>query len=152
MIFKKISLASDHAGFEMKENIKDFLSKHGLETVDFGTNSHESVDYPDFAHLLASSIEESKCDAGIAICGSGNGINMTVNKHCKIRGALCWTAEIAKLSRLHNDANVCCLPARFINNKTAIEIVYNFLSTDFEGGRHEERIRKISIDLLSNQK
>jgi len=144
MNFKKIALASDHAGYEMKEKLKIYLSEKGIETVDFGTNSAESVDYADFAHPMAKAVEDSSCDAGIAICGSGNGISMTVNKHQKIRAALCWTPEIAQLARAHNDANICSLPARFITIETAKEIVDIFISTKFEGGRHAERIKKIS--------
>ena len=143
MIFKKIALASDHAGFELKEYIKKELSKNVYEIVDFGTHSSESTDYADYAHPMALSITNENCDAGIAVCGSGNGINMTVNKHQKIRGALCWSTEIAQLARLHNDANVCCLPARFISKETALEVVKIFLKTHFEGGRHTERVKKI---------
>ena len=143
MNFKKIALASDHAGYEMKELLKKYLLEKGIETVDFGTNSAESVDYADFAHPMAKSVEDGSCDAGIAICGSGNGISMTVNKHQKIRAALCWTQEIAQLARAHNDANICSLPARFITFETAVEIVDIFISTKFEGGRHADRIKKI---------
>ena len=145
MKFKKIGLASDHAGYEKKEIIKNHLSKNGFEVMDFGTHSTESVDYPDFAHPLANAIETNKCDVGIAICGTGNGINMTLNKHPEIRSALCWNCEIAKLSRAHNNANICSLPARFISDEMAIEIVYIFLSTDFEGGRHSVRVNKIAF-------
>ena len=140
---RKIGFACDHAGFKMKNFLMDYLSAKGFETVNFGTNSEDSCDYPDFAHPLASSVECGICDLGISICGSGNGINMTVNKHAGIRSALCWNAEISELARLHNDANICALPARFISNELAIEIVENFLNTDFEGGRHINRINKI---------
>ena len=145
MIFNKIALASDHAGYELKEIIKTYLSERGLQVVDFGTNSAESVDYADFAHQLANSVENGICDVGICICGSGNGINMTANKHQKIRAALCWLPEIARLARLHNDANVCSLPARFISSDDAKAIVDLFLSTTFEGGRHIDRINKIPL-------
>ena len=146
MIQNKIALASDHAGYEMKEFLKNVLSKKGFEIVDFGTNSSESCDYADFAHPMASAVEKQTCALGIAICGSGNGINMTVNKHQKIRSALCWTTEVAQLARLHNDANICALPARFISNETASEIIDVFLKTAFEKGRHTERVRKIQLN------
>jgi len=143
MIVNKIALCSDHAGYELKEFLIKELSGKGYEIENFGTFSSQSCDYADFAHPMASSVEKNFCDLGIAVCGSGNGINMTVNKHQKIRGALCWKPEIAYLARLHNDANVCCLPARFVSNEIALEIVDTFLNTLFEGGRHSERIRKI---------
>ena len=145
MIFNKIALASDHAGYELKEILKNYLSEKGLEIIDFGTNSTESVDYADFAHPLANAVENGICDVGISVCGSGNGINMTVNKHQQIRAALCWIPEIAQLARAHNDANVCSLPARFISAEDAKKIVDLFLSTPFEGGRHAIRIRKIPL-------
>lgn len=139
-----IGLANDHAGYELKNEIKEFLTKDvSTEIIDFGCYSNESCDYPDFAHKLAIAIEEKKCDFGVAICGSGNGINMTLNKHQQIRSALCWNSEIAELARKHNDANICVLPARFINMETAKNVVRNFLTTDFEGGRHLNRIKKI---------
>lgn len=140
---KKIGFACDHAGFELKNFLMDYLEAKGFETVNFGTNSNESCDYPDFAHPLAFAVESKKCDVGISICGSGNGINMTVNKHAGIRSALCWNVEISELARLHNDANICSLPARFISNETAVKIVDTFLKTEFEGGRHLNRINKI---------
>jgi len=143
MDFKKIGIGSDHAGFETKEIIREYLSEKGLEVVDFGTNSPESVDYADYGHPLASAVENGEVDLGFAICGSGNGINMTINKHQGIRGALCWIPEIARLARAHNDANICTLPGRFVNSETAKEIVDNFLSTPFDGGRHSRRIEKI---------
>jgi len=145
MIFNKIALASDHAGYELKEILKNYLSEKGLEIIDFGTNSTESVDYADFAHPLANAVENGICDVGISVCGSGNGINMTVNKHQQIRAALCWIPEIARLARAHNDANVCSLPARFISADDAKTIVDLFLSTPFEGGRHCNRINKIPL-------
>lgn len=141
----KIALAADHAGFKLKEEIKNHLEKAGYEIVDFGTNSSESTDYPDYAHPMATSIENKQNDLGISICGSGNGINMTVNKHPKIRSALCWTVEIADLARRHNDANICALPARFISKEEAFDIVDKFLSTSFDGGRHQIRIDKIPM-------
>jgi len=139
----KIAIASDHAGFEMKKYIKEFLEKNGHIVKDFGAYSEESSDYPDYAHPLAKAILNKEFDLGFTLCGTGNGINMTVNKYNGIRSALCWTEEIAELARRHNDANVCALPARFINKETAIKIVEKFLNTGFDGGRHQRRIEKI---------
>lgn len=144
-MMKKIGIASDHAGFELKTKIKNHLEKTGFEIIDFGTFSEESADYPDFAHPLANAVENGECYIGIAMCGSGNGINMTLNKHQKIRSALCWTDEIAMMARLHNDANICALPARYISEEEAVQIVNIFLKTEFEGGRHQRRIDKISL-------
>ena len=140
-----IGIASDHAGFEMKEALKPYLEQKGYIVEDFGTHSTASMDYPDVAHPLASSIEEGENILGIAICGSGNGINMAVNKHQGIRGALCWTPELACLARKHNDANILAMPGRFISVYYAMEIVDAFLSTDFEGGRHCGRVDKIAL-------
>lgn len=142
---KTIGFASDHAGFELKKYLIDNVAVKGLSIIDYGTYSQESCDYPDFAHKLASSVENNICDFGIAICGSGNGINMTVNKHQKIRGALCWNEEIAVLARKHNNANICSLPARFIAENEALNIVNKFLNTNFDGGRHITRINKIPL-------
>ena len=142
---KTIGFASDHAGFEMKNQIIAFLKENNFQINDFGTYSEDSCDYPDFAHKLAEAIESKKCDIGFAFCGSGNGINMTLNKHQKIRSALCWTDEIAMMARLHNDANVCAIPARYIELSTAKKIIDSFLNTTFEGGRHLNRINKIPI-------
>lgn len=142
---KKIALCSDHAGFELKKAILDHLHGAGRETEDFGTHSSESCDYPDFAHPCALAIEAGADYPGIAMCGSGNGVAMTLNKHQGIRAALCWTAELARLARQHNDANVLVIPARFIDEATALEIVDAFLSTDFDGGRHQRRIDKIPV-------
>jgi len=139
----RIELASDHAGYSLKELIKEWLNNNGYSVTDFGTNSSESCDYADYAHPMASSVEENRNDLGISVCGSGNGINMTANKHQGIRAALCWNKEIAALARSHNDANVCSLPARFISNDEAFEIVRTFLMTKFDGGRHQTRINKI---------
>lgn len=142
---EKIGFASDHAGFELKEKLKKYLSESlQFEIKDFGCNSNESCDYPDFAHLLANSVENNECLFGIAICGTGNGINMTLNKHQKIRSALCWIPEIAEMARKHNNANICTLPARYINFETAVAIITTFLQTDFEGDRHLRRINKIA--------
>lgn len=140
----KIAIGCDHAGFELKEALKIYLNSKGIETSDKGAFSTESVDYPDFAHEVAKSIEKKEVDLGILICGSGNGISMAANKHQHIRAALCWKKEIAELARQHNDANILSLPARFISEEEAKEIVDAFLSTEFEGGRHANRVNKIS--------
>ncbi|MDR0714564.1 MAG: ribose 5-phosphate isomerase B [Bacteroidales bacterium] len=142
---KTVGIANDHAGYEMKCGLTDYLLKKGYAVNNFGTDGTTAVDYPDYAHPLALAVEKGLCDAGISICGSGNGINMTVNKHAGIRGALCWLPEISRLARAHNNANICSLPARFISMETAIAIVDAFLSTPFEGGRHQLRIEKIKI-------
>lgn len=139
----KIGLASDHAGYEMKQLLLGMLEAMGHELVDFGTNSTESVDYPDYAHLLAKAVAEKDVELGVALCGSGNGVNMVVNRHKGVRGALCWTVEIARLARQHNNANICSIPARFISSLEAAAIVEAFLSTPFEGGRHQTRVEKI---------
>lgn len=139
----KIGIASDHAGFERKQTVMKYLQEQGIEFRDFGAFSSESSDYPDYAHPLAAAVTEGEFDFGITLCGSGNGINMTANKHQGIRSAICWMPEIAMLARLHNDANICALPARYITDEQAIEIVKIFLSTAFEGGRHIDRINKI---------
>ncbi|MGL5682450.1 MAG: ribose 5-phosphate isomerase B [Marinifilaceae bacterium] len=141
----KIAMACDHAGYEYKEQLKKYLEEQGYEVKDFGTHSEESMDYPDTAHPMASAVENGECERGIAICGSGNGISMTANKHQGVRCALCWTPEIAWLARLHNDANVVGIPARFIPYAEAQEIVHRFLTTDFEGGRHQARVDKIPV-------
>lgn len=142
----KIAFASDHAGYDLKVILKEYLISKNIDIFDFGSYSTESVDYPDFAHKLAISIENNEYDFGISICGSGNGINMTVNKHQKIRAALCWNEEISKLARLHNNANICSLPARFLDIQTAKNIIDIFITTPFEGGRHLNRINKIPIN------
>ncbi len=142
---KKVAMCSDHAGFELKSIIQGYLEAQDIEYVDFGTNSTDSCDYPDFAHPCADAVESGECYPGIAMCGSGNGISMTLNKHQGIRAALCWTVELAKLARQHNDANVLVLPARFIEPVLALEIVDAFLNTPFEGGRHVNRVNKIAI-------
>ena len=139
----KIVIGSDHAGFEYKEAIKSYLSNNNIQTIDVGTNSTDSCDYPDYAHAAANEIETGNAVLGILICGSANGVAITANKHQKIRAALCWQNEIAKLARQHNDANIICLPARFITIDEAEEMVHTFLTTDFEGGRHQKRVEKI---------
>ena len=140
-----IAICSDHAGYELKSIIESYLEANGKEYEDFGTFSAESCDYPDFAHPCAVAVESGKCYPGIAMCGSGNGIAMTLNKHQGIRAALCWTPELAELARKHNDANVLVLPARFIAPEVALAIVDVFLNTPFEGGRHQCRIDKIPV-------
>ena len=142
---KPIALCSDHAGYATKMAVIDYLKSQGIAYKDFGPYSEDSCDYPDFAHLCAKAVESGECYPGIGICGSGEGINMTLNKHQGIRSALCWTSEIASLARRHNDANVLALPGRFLSNDEAIELVKVFLSTDFEGGRHQRRIDKIPV-------
>lgn len=142
---KTIGICSDHAGFELKQYVKLWLDDKGWAYKDFGTYSPESCDYPDFAHPLALAVEAGECYPAIAICGSGNGINITLNKHQGIRAALCWNAEIAGLARQHNDANVLVMPGRFVTNKEADTILTKFFSTPFEGGRHQRRIDKIPV-------
>jgi ribose 5-phosphate isomerase B len=141
---KTIGIACDHAGYQLKEFLKTKLSENYI-LVDFGTDSENSMDYPDVAHPLAEAVVTGKVNWGIAICGSGNGINMTLNKHAGIRSALCWNSELASLARKHNDANILALPARYITNALALEMLEVFTNTDFEGGRHENRIRKINL-------
>lgn len=140
-----IGLACDHAGFSLKQFVKNYLAKKGFSYKDYGTYSETSCDYPDYAHALAQGIKNGECDKGIGICGSGEGISMTLNKHPHIRAALVWTPEIAHMTRLHNDANVLVLPGRYIDKDTAEQIMNEFFSTPFEGGRHTRRIEKIPI-------
>ena len=140
-----VALCSDHAGFELKCAVAGWLDAHGAAYRDFGTHSDASCDYADFAHPAAMAVESGECYPGIAMCGSGNGIGMTLNKHQGIRAALCWTPELARLARAHNDANVLVLPARFIDVTTALEIVDVFVHTAFDGGRHQRRIDKIPV-------
>lgn len=140
----KIAIGSDHAGFKLKEIIIKYLIGAGNEVKDYGCYSEERADYPDFAHPVAEDVENKKADVGVLICGSGNGINMTANKHKGIRSALCWNSEIAELARLHNDANIIALPARYISEEEAKKSVSVFLSTNFEGGRHTDRVKKIA--------
>lgn len=141
----KVALASDHAGFDLKNAIIAFLQAEGIEYIDFGCYSNESCDYPDFAHPLAVAVENDFNLVGVVCCGSGNGINMTVNKHHGIRSAICWNVETAELARSHNNANVCSLPARFISTELALNILKIFFKTDFENGRHLLRINKIPL-------
>ncbi len=140
-----IGFASDHAGYDLKLKVIDYLKSKGYETIDYGTNSPESCDYADYAHQLASAIESKELKVGMAFCGSGNGINITLNRHKQVRSAYCWKTEIAELARQHNDANICTIPARFIEEEEAYKIVDIFLATEFEGGRHQKRIEKIEL-------
>lgn len=144
---KKIAIVSDHAGFYLKEKLIPFLIKEQYDIKDFGCPSKEIVDYPDYGHLMANSISNGEYELGISICGTGNGMNMTVNKHPGIRSALCWTEEISRLARAHNDANICAIPGRFVNESEAYLIVRTFLETQFDGGRHKRRIDKIPLKM-----
>jgi ribose 5-phosphate isomerase B len=139
----KIAVGADHAGFEMKKAIIEWLERKNIEVIDYGAYSEERVDYPDFAHPVALAVENHNADLGVVVCGSGNGINMAVNKHQGIRSALCWLPELAALAKEHNDANVLALPARFITLETALQCLDVFLKSKFEGGRHEGRVAKI---------
>jgi len=142
---QKIAICSDHAGYELKERVKQVFGAKGTQFKDFGTNSTASCDYADYAHPMAAAVESGEFEYGISICGSGNGITMTANKHQGIRAALCWQPEIAVLARQHNNANVLSMPARFITEEEAFQIVEDFFKTDFEGGRHEARVAKIPV-------
>lgn len=140
----KISIGNDHAGTEYKNAIISYLEEDGHTVTNHGTDSEDSVDYPDFVHPVADDIATNKSDFGIIICGSGNGANMTANKHQKVRSALCWTKEITQLARQHNDANILSIPARYTSKQQALEMVKTFLNTKFEGGRHKNRVEKIA--------
>lgn len=140
----KIAIGNDHAGPDYKRAIIQFLESKGHQVTNYGTDTTESVDYPDFGHAVAKDVSEGKVEYGIVICGSGNGIAMTVNKYQKVRAGLCWTKEIAYLTRLHNDANILSIPARFTSIQQAVEIVETFINTQFEGGRHQARVEKIN--------
>ena len=140
-----IGIAADHAGVEMKAFLKHWLLSEGYEIRDFGTHTCESMDYPDIAHPLAAAIAKGELEIGIALCGTGNGVNMALNRHAGVRAALCWTPEIAQFARTHNNANVCALPARYLSPDVAQDIVKIFLHTAFEGGRHQRRIEKIEL-------
>ncbi|MDE3236483.1 MAG: ribose 5-phosphate isomerase B [Bacteroidota bacterium] len=141
---KPIAIGSDHAGFEYKEAVKKWLEEKGFQVKDFGTYSVSSVDYPDFAHPVASSVENNETAFGILFCGSANGVAITANKHQHVRAGLCWENDVAKLVRLHNNANVICIPARFVALSLAQEMIENFMTTAFEGGRHANRVNKIA--------
>jgi ribose 5-phosphate isomerase B len=140
-----IPIASDHAGFEAKERVKKILREHDITTIDYGTKDDESVDYPDFATLVAQAVNNGDHDTGILICGSGQGMCMTANKYPKVRAALVWNEEVAKLSRQHNNANILCLPGRMLNEEELRAIVSSWLESVFEGGRHQRRVEKIKI-------
>ena len=142
---KTIAIGCDHAGFIAKRVVLDFLESQGFNILDFGTNSEESVDYPDFIHPAVKAIEEGKADMGVVMCGSGQGAAITANKHCKIRAALCWTPELAALARQHNNANVLAIPARFVSDETVRKMLEAFFTATFEGGRHERRVGKICV-------
>lgn len=142
----KIAIGNDHAGTEYKFSILKFLKEKGIEVINHGTDDESSVDYPDFVHPVAKAVENNDVDFGIIICGSGNGASMTANKHQNVRSALCWTKEITELARLHNNANILSLPARFISKPQALEMVKTFLDTPFEGGRHQNRVNKIACN------
>jgi len=141
---KSIAIGCDHAGVDYKDAIKTYLESNGFSVKDFGTYTKDSVDYPDFAHPVAASVENNETAFGILICGSANGVAITANKHASVRAAICWGEELASLARQHNDANVICIPARFVDETTAIKMVETFMNTAFEGGRHEGRVRKIA--------
>ena len=141
---KPIAIGSDHAGYEFKTMITDMLQGKGLQIKDFGTYNKDSVDYPDFAHPVAAAVENGEAGCGILICGSANGVGITANKHQGIRAAICWTNNVAQLARQHNNANIICIPARFVPPPTAEEMVNIFLTTAFEGGRHQQRVDKIA--------
>ncbi len=143
-MFQPVAIGCDHAGFEYKEAIKKKLQAEGLTVKDFGTVSTDSVDYPDFAHAVASSVEKGESAFGILLCGSANGVAMTANKHQGIRAAICWNISVTKLARQHNNANILCIPARFVSLYLAEEMVTRFSETEFEGGRHENRVNKIA--------
>ncbi len=140
-----IAIGNDHAGTQYKYAVSAFLESKGIKVINYGTDSEKSVDYPDFVHPVASDMEEHKVDFGIIICGSGNGASMTANKHQGVRAALCWTKEIAKLARQHNNANILSIPARYVSQAQAIDMVDTFLETEFEGGRHKNRVEKIAV-------
>ena len=140
----RISIGNDHAGVEYKNYIREYLLVKNIDVNNYGTDSLDSVDYPDFAHPVSKDVNEKKSDLGILICGSGNGVCMTANKYKNVRAALCWNKELAILSKSHNNANIVCIPARFIQKEEALEIIKKFISEEFEGGRHERRVNKIS--------
>ncbi len=143
----KIAIGNDHAGTDYKLAIKTFLESEGIEVINYGTNENSSVDYPDFVHPVAKDVDTSKVTYGILICGSGNGVAMTANKYTNVRAGLCWTKEITELTRLHNNANIICVPARFTSLPQAVEMIKTFLATEFEGGRHQNRVDKIPMCL-----
>jgi len=146
MEIKKIAIGCDHAGFPYKNSIVELLREKGIEVKDFGTHSEDSVDYPDFVHPVSEHVEHEEADLGVVLCGSGNGVAMTANKHQGIRCALCWNERVAELAREHNNANVIAIPMRFVSEFLALRMVEKFISAEFEGGRHERRVGKIPIN------
>lgn len=144
MNIQAMAIGCDHAGFPYKDAIKALLTSKGIQVLDKGTNSLDSVDYPDFVHPVAETLEQGQTQLGVLICGSGNGVSMTANKHQTVRAALCWNQEIAELARLHNDANIISIPARFVSLEIALAMVEKFISTEFEGGRHGKRVDKMA--------
>jgi ribose 5-phosphate isomerase B len=144
MEIKSLAIGSDHAGYDLKEYLKKYLEMWGYVVEDYGTYSSDSVDYPDFAHPVAKSVNSGMHTTAILICGSGQGVCITANKYERVRAALCWTEELAELTRQHNNSNILCLPARFVDNKLALRITEKYLNTDFEGGRHDRRVKKIA--------
>lgn len=143
-LFQPIAIGCDHAGFDYKEDLVKFLQEKGLNVKDFGAYSKDSVDYPDYAHAVANAVESGECSLGILLCGSANGVAITANKHQQIRAAICWNVPIAELARQHNNANIICLPARYVSIELSRQMVDRFISTEFEGGRHAGRVAKIS--------
>jgi ribose 5-phosphate isomerase B len=143
-LFQPIAIGCDHAGFDYKEQIKTFLQQKGLTVKDYGTVSRDSVDYPDFAHAVANAVESGQNSFGILLCGSANGVAITANKHQQVRAAICWNVPIAELARQHNNANIICLPARYVSIEVCFQMIEKFLSTEFEGGRHANRVNKIA--------
>ncbi|HZX73326.1 MAG TPA: ribose 5-phosphate isomerase B [Cyclobacteriaceae bacterium] len=143
-MMEKIAIGADHAGFELKEKLILWLQKNGYETKDFGTYGVASVDYPDFAHPVASAVEKKEFDLGVLVCGSANGVAITANKHQGIRASICWLEELAELAKQHNNANILCIPARYVSTELAEKILDRFLHSSFEGGRHASRVNKIS--------
>ena len=141
---KKIAIGSDHAGYQLKEYLKEYLKSQQYTVTDFGTHSHESMDYPDSIHPLADTVNRNEITKGVIICGSGNGVAIVANKYPRVRAAVCWNEEIVRLARMHNDANIISLPARFISLEQGLKLLQIFLNTDFEGGRHLRRVEKIS--------
>ena len=141
----KVAIGNDHAGYEIKMVVLDWLREHGYEIENYGTDSPDPVDYPDFAHPVAAAVERGEFDQAVLICGSGQGVSMTANKHKGIRAVLCWIPEMAELARSHNNANILCLPGRFIDKQTTIKILENYFSTVFDGGRHQTRINKVPV-------
>jgi ribose 5-phosphate isomerase B len=141
---KPVAIGSDHAGFDYKEDLISFMEGKGIPFTDLGTHSRDSVDYPDFAHPVAEAVNNGEASFGILLCGSANGVAITANKHQGVRAAICWGEELAKLARMHNDANIICIPARFVREGDAEKMVALFMNTEFEGGRHERRVEKIA--------